>query len=85
MTVNPRRYKTVTETAEYLRLSKSWLDHKRTAGHGPRFVKLGGRIFYDVGDLDSWIEQHKQTSTADRPQLARRRRRRSNNAIDVGS
>jgi predicted DNA-binding transcriptional regulator AlpA len=76
---------TVPEAAEYLRLSKSWLDHKRTAGRGPRFVKLGGKIFYDVRDLDSWIETHKQNSTADRPQLPRRRRRRPNNAIDVGS
>jgi predicted DNA-binding transcriptional regulator AlpA len=73
---------TVEEAAKYVRLSKGTLNNLRTAGGGPRFIKLG-RVFYDVRDLDQWIDAHKQSSTADKPELRRRRRRRINNLIDV--
>jgi len=74
---------TVKEAAEYLRLAKGTLDHWRTTGAGPRFIKISTRkILYDTADLDAWLNQRKQTSTADQPQL-RRRRRRSNNPLDM--
>jgi hypothetical protein len=37
---------------------------------------LGRKILYDTVDLDQWINSHKQTSTADRPEMRLRRRRR---------
>ena len=43
---------TVTEAAEYMRLSKATLDAWRTAGKGPRFIKAGKRVLYDSRDLD---------------------------------
>jgi excisionase family DNA binding protein len=66
---------TVRETASYTRLTKSTLDQWRTAGKGPRFIKAGRKVLYDVADLDRWLEAHKQQSTADIPQMRRRRRR----------
>jgi predicted DNA-binding transcriptional regulator AlpA len=74
---------TVPEAAQYLRLAKSTLDHYRSAGQGPRFIKLSRRkILYDTRDLDAWLNHHKQSSTSDRPQL-RRRRRRSKSVISA--
>ena len=66
---------TTKEAAAYVPCAKGTLDNLRTAGGGPRFVKLGRKILYDVRDLDDWIEAHKQASTSDRPILRRRRGR----------
>lgn len=62
----------VQEAAEYVGVSKGMLDKLRTAGGGPRFIKLGKKVLYDTLDLDRWIESKKQSSTADIP--ARRQR-----------
>jgi hypothetical protein len=43
----------------------------RTYGGGPRYLKLGGRIFYDLRDLDRWVEDNSYTSTADYNEAAR--------------
>jgi predicted DNA-binding transcriptional regulator AlpA len=67
---------TVKETAEYVRLAKGTLDQMRSTGRGPRYSKLGRKIIYDTRDLDQWIEDHKQISTADRPEFRLNRRRR---------
>lgn len=49
---------TTREAAEYLRMSKSWLDHARLDGSGPDFVKLGGSIFYPRSSLDAFIARN---------------------------
>ncbi|CTP92388.1 hypothetical protein XTPLMG728_3224 [Xanthomonas translucens pv. poae] len=42
--------------ATYLGLSHSTLEKMRHEGRGPRYVKIGGRVFYRREDLDSYIE-----------------------------
>ena len=66
---------TVKEAADYVRLAMSTLNALRTAGRGPRFIKLGRKVLYDVKDLDVWLDRNKRRSTSDQPQLRRRRRR----------
>ena len=73
---------TVREAADYVRLAMSTLNALRTAGRGPRFIKLGRKVLYDTKDLDTWLDRNKRRSTSDQPQL-RRRRRRSRNALDM--
>jgi excisionase family DNA binding protein len=73
---------TVREAADYVRLAMSTLNALRTAGRGPRFIKLGRKVLYDTKDLDTWLDRNKRRSTSDEPQL-RRRRRRSRNALDM--
>lgn len=74
----------VKQAADYLGLAKSTLDHYRTAGNGPRFIKLGRKVVYDSADLDRWLNEHKRSSTSDQPQLRRRRRRsRFGDPVDV--
>lgn len=51
--------------AEIVGLSHRTLEGLRTRGGGPRFVKLGRRILYDVDDLATWAEQNKKSSTSD--------------------
>lgn len=34
-----------------------------TAGTGPKFQKVGGRVFYRRDDLDSWLSSFKPVSS----------------------
>ena len=66
---------TVKEACAYIPCALSTLSKLRTAGGGPRFIKLGKKVLYDTRDLDAWVEAHKQASTADLPGLRRGRGR----------
>ncbi|WIH05522.1 helix-turn-helix domain-containing protein [Xanthomonas translucens pv. graminis] len=44
------------EAASYLGLSNSTLEKMRHEGRGPRYVRLGGRVFYRRADLDQYLE-----------------------------
>lgn len=46
----------VREAAAYLGLSDSTLNQMRCEGRGPRFLRLGSRIFYRRSDLDAYLE-----------------------------
>lgn len=44
--------------------SESTLEKLRCAGGGPPFIRTGGRITYDVEDLDAWMRKHRFESTS---------------------
>lgn len=52
--------------ADYLGLSVSTLEKMRHEGRGPRYLKLGGRVFYQVQDLDAYIERSLVETTDSR-------------------
>ena len=54
----------VAEGADYLRCSASYLNKIRVTGGGPVFVKIGARVLYTRADLDRFINQKRQKSTA---------------------
>jgi predicted DNA-binding transcriptional regulator AlpA len=56
---------TPKETERKARLTMATLAKLRCTGGGPRFVKLGSRIFYDEADVDVWIQARKRHSTAE--------------------
>jgi len=58
------------EAAQYLGISASTLSKRRVFGGGPRYLKLGRRVVYDVRDLDKWLEAHRRASTSDRGRVA---------------
>ena len=60
------------ETSDYLRIARQTLARWRCYGLGPRFVRIGGRIFYDRVDLDAFIFTNKFGSTAEADQVSRR-------------
>lgn len=47
---------TVPEAAKHLGVGVSTLDKMRMQGRGPRYLKLGSRIFYRQSDLDAYLE-----------------------------
>lgn len=46
----------VTQAAAYLGRSRSWLDAERAKGRGPRYIKMGARVFYRKESLDAYLE-----------------------------
>lgn len=57
----------VSEAAEYLRLSKSTLDRLRLTGFGPPYAQgqPRGRVIYRRCDLDEWLAQRTFRSTSE--------------------
>ena len=44
------------EAAAYLKLAVGTLRRWRWAGQGPRFIKIGSRVRYDIRELDRFID-----------------------------
>jgi hypothetical protein len=61
---------TPDETARRLRLAKQTLARWRVEGKGPRFVRLGGRIFYPSSNIDAFVAASLFSSTAEADQAA---------------
>jgi predicted DNA-binding transcriptional regulator AlpA len=55
----------VDGAAQYLVVSRSFLNKLRVTGGGPVFFKIGSRIVYALSDLDEWLAARRRTSTAD--------------------
>jgi hypothetical protein len=55
----------VREAANFLRLSKSFLDKRRLDGAGPVYLKLGRRVVYDVKDLEVWAASARRQHTSE--------------------
>ena len=66
-TVNNReRLLMVSEAADILRLSQSWLAKSRMRGDGPPFVKIGRAIRYRESSLVQWLKSNQRRSTSER-------------------
>ena len=57
--------KDTSAAAEYLGVSKSFLDKSRVFGNGPAYFKAGAKVLYEVEDLDSWKAKRKRRSTSE--------------------
>jgi len=47
------------EAAEKLRLSKGTLEVWRHLGRGPKYLKIGRRVYYSITDLNAYVESSK--------------------------
>lgn len=59
------RFVRTADAAIHLGLSRRTLEKHRCYGTGPVFRKLGGRVVYEVSDLDEWADRGLRTSTSD--------------------
>jgi excisionase family DNA binding protein len=53
-------YLTTKSAAAALGLGRSTLEGWRTAGKGPKFLKLGGAVRYARADLDAWLAKNSR-------------------------
>ena len=61
----PARLLRTAEAGRFLGLSGRTLEKHRTYGTGPTYRKIGGRVVYAIGDLQSWADRGAQSSTSD--------------------
>jgi predicted DNA-binding transcriptional regulator AlpA len=54
---------TAKQAASYLKVSAAWLEKARSRGSGPKFIKIGSRVLYDVADIDAWLASKKREHT----------------------
>jgi hypothetical protein len=52
-----------TNAARYTGFSTKTLAMHATAGTGPKFQKIGGRVFYRREDLDAWLTSFRIVSS----------------------
>jgi hypothetical protein len=59
---NSKKRKRIVRTPEAARImnrAKGTMDNDRIRGRGPKYIKIGSAIYYDVDDLYQFIEEHK--------------------------
>ena len=57
-----QRFYTTKDAATYLGLAQRTLQKYRVDGSGPKFRKVRGHSFYDVADLEAWVESAEKTA-----------------------
>lgn len=64
----PKRLPLATpqEVADYRRTSVGALAQERYKGTGPKFLKLGKRVFYDWEDVYTWVDANVLLRTDDK-------------------
>lgn len=60
----------VPQAAKYVGLSATTLNKMRCTGRGPRYLKLGSRIYYRRNDLDQYINANTVETTDSRGMAA---------------
>jgi hypothetical protein len=61
----PAAWLTTTAAAAYLSMTPRQLEHFRSAGGGPLFVRIGRSVRYSRLLLEDWLRKRLQTSTAE--------------------
>lgn len=61
---------TPREVAEYLHTTPEALAQKRYLGTGPKYKKLGRRVYYAWSDVHEWVDANTMQRTDDRPGAA---------------
>ena len=47
--------------------SGSFWNQKRVSGDGPPYIKVGSRVAYKWADVEKWLDEHKCSSTSQKP------------------
>ncbi len=56
----------IPQAAHFLGVHRSFLDRRRVAGGGPRYIRLSARIIrYSKEDLLSWLELSRRSNTSE--------------------
>lgn len=57
---------TIQDAANYLGVHRSFLDRRRVAGGGPRFIRMSARVVrYSAIDLAEWLDLHRRMNTSE--------------------
>lgn len=56
ITILGKKYMTDKEAAQRYGFSQSWFQHRRNEKKAPKFIKIEGKVLYDVEDTDTWFK-----------------------------
>jgi hypothetical protein len=65
----PRGRHRTSGAADYLGVSKSFLDKERAAGRGPAYELVAGKIWYTEPDLDAYRDACRVEPATPRPNI----------------
>ncbi|OBB21321.1 hypothetical protein A5761_03090 [Mycolicibacterium setense] len=65
---NPDALLLPRDVAEHRHTTDNALRQERWRGAGPRYLKLGRRVYYRAGDLKAWLDEHTVTPGSPAPQ-----------------
>lgn len=65
-----RQLMTPLDTAKYFGVATQTLSRWRVEGGGPPFIRVGGRIRYDLAELNGFLAAGGRRSTCDRSEGA---------------
>lgn len=60
ITILDKKYITDKECAQRFGYSQSWFQKNRFLGKPPPYIKLNGKILYELDQIDNWFK-HKIT------------------------
>ena len=55
---------TQVQLCEYLNKSEAWAERGRLEGYGPKFIRVGRSIRYDINDIRAWLKRKRMRSTS---------------------
>ena len=56
---------TQIQLCEYLNKSEAWAERGRLEGYGPKFIRVGRSIRYDVCDVLAWMDKNRRSNTSE--------------------
>lgn len=66
-----KTYLTRRQVSElYPMLGYSYLAKLAMSGDGPSYIKCRGKVFYEIGMIETWLKSHERRSTAEIPAAA---------------
>ncbi len=81
----PQKLLTTKQAADYLGMSTSWMEQKRSKGGGPAYSKIGGKIKYQIESLEEFKQQQLRRHTADLgPEKINKERKTSKKLYELG-
>ena len=60
-----RKLLSTSEAAPFCGVAAKTLENWRTAGLGPKHLRIHGRIAYDPQDIESWLDARRVSSTSE--------------------
>jgi predicted DNA-binding transcriptional regulator AlpA len=59
------QYQTAKQVAEKLGMTEGHFARLRVRGDGPRFIKIGRAVRYDLADVQAWLDARRVGSTSE--------------------
>lgn len=60
--INGKDYISDKECEKYFGFSRDWFQKQRSLKKGPPYIKIEGKVLYDLKETEQWFENHMKRS-----------------------